>query len=260
MGIFSGRLRERSAAAGRTVTRWLRGDNPLGLIAMGMSRSDRTVWAEPVTLAGLGEQTARWLEREVISQPGYQPGHGPDTETEHLVPVLARACRAGFVTDGSQPGVDESSRPDLAGPGPRFQQRAAVEGFCSSAAAERIRAAAEAAGLLVLDVVPADVWRYDYSGCVEVTRCGSEVLTSFGGRPTWRDLERVRFAECNDTMLEVLCWAHLVTVVDPQWGRDDLLWPTLDRALRSTRCRSPPLRGPGPRAPRSGPPRGIATR
>ncbi|MDN5917826.1 MAG: hypothetical protein L0I76_22470 [Pseudonocardia sp.] len=206
----------------------------MGLITIGMSRSDRRVWAEPVTLAGLGEVTARWLEREVTSQPGYQPGWGPDTETEPLIPVLARACRAGFVTDGSQPGVDELDRPYLGGPGPRYQQRATVEGFCDQATAERIRAAAEAAGLLVLDVVPADVWRYDYSGCVDVTRCGDTPVTSFGGRPTWRDLEVTRFAECNDTMLEVLCRAHQVTVIDPQWGRDDLLWPTLDQALDST--------------------------
>ncbi len=38
-----------------------------------MSRTDRRAWKQARTLAELGELTARWLEGDIASQPGYMP-------------------------------------------------------------------------------------------------------------------------------------------------------------------------------------------
>ncbi len=68
-----------------------------------MSAADRRAWEAARTLDDLGELTARWLEGTIASQPGYEPGCGPDPETAALIPVVARCNRAGYVTCGSQP-------------------------------------------------------------------------------------------------------------------------------------------------------------
>ena len=142
------------------------------------------------------------------------------------MPVLARLCRAGFVTDGSQPGMAAESE---AG-GASGEQCAAVDAFCTAETASCVRVAAGAAGLLVVDVQPGG-WRYDYSSAIAVTRVGEQVVTQFGARPTCRDLRSLRFAECSDAMLDQLCESRAVTVVDPVWGRDDVLWPALAAAV-----------------------------
>ena len=69
-----------------------------------MSTADRQAWEAARTLADLGELTAQWLEGAIASQPAYTPGCGPDPETAPLIPVLACCNRAGYVTNGSQPG------------------------------------------------------------------------------------------------------------------------------------------------------------
>jgi hypothetical protein len=67
-------------------------------------RKPQNPWRAARTLPDLGNATADWLEGKTASQPGYAPGHGPDTETTGLIPGLAAANRAGFVTRQSQPG------------------------------------------------------------------------------------------------------------------------------------------------------------
>ena len=104
-----------------------------------MSTADRQAWEAARTLADLGELTAQWLEGAIASQPAYTPGCGPDPETAPLIPVLACCNRAGYVTNGSQPGEAGTGYD-----GAWWEQRAAVEGFASPAVAERIWEAAEA--------------------------------------------------------------------------------------------------------------------
>src|SRR5690242_948094 len=92
---------------------------------------NRQGWACARTLADLGQLTARWLEGDLATVPGY--GCRPAAETALLVPVLAAVNRAGYVTAGSQPGH--------AGPGydrARWEQRAAVEGLAAPPLAARI--------------------------------------------------------------------------------------------------------------------------
>ena len=132
-----------------------------------MSTADRRAWEAARTLADLGELTAQWLEGAIASQPAYTPGCGPDPETAPLIPVLACCNRAGYVTNGSQPGEAGTGYD-----GAWWEQRAAVEGFASPAVAERIWEAAEPAGLTVIAHAPATLprWRIRYDQAVPVTR------------------------------------------------------------------------------------------
>lgn len=80
-----------------------------------MPRTDRARWRAARSIADLGHLTALWLEGEVASHPSCAtPNFGPDEETAHLVPVLAAANRAGYLTDNSQPGfIERGSDGDL---------------------------------------------------------------------------------------------------------------------------------------------------
>lgn len=181
------------------------------------SRRDRQAWASARTLADVGDLTARWLEGDLASQPGYERGAGPDTETTPLIPVLAACCRAGFVTNGSQPGepVDDG-----------FGQRAAVEGFASPEAAARI-AACLPDGLIMLTGRAG--WRMRWRQAVVVTMDGGRPFTRFGVVLSRRHLADswVGYGSLHPDAVRALQAAVQVTVVDPEWGRNDRLWPAL---------------------------------
>jgi hypothetical protein len=193
-----------------------------------VNRADRATWRAARTLADLGELTARWLEGEIRSQPGYAdpaPGEdwGPDPETRALVPVLAAANRAGFVTSGSQPGVS-----DLGYDGAWWSQRAAVEGFASDVTLARLRAVALAASLIVIAHRPRR-WRTTRCDAVCVTRRAGRDVTGFGVCLSRRHLRDswVGYGVCHPNAVAALCQAWQVTLVDPLWGRDSVLWPVL---------------------------------
>ena len=86
---------------------------------------DRVTWARARTLQDVADRTAQWLEGKLGSQPNYQPNCGPDDETAQLIPTLARANRAGYLTTCSQPGHAATPGFDHA----LWRQRPAVDGF-----------------------------------------------------------------------------------------------------------------------------------
>src|SRR5690242_11209625 len=79
---------------------------------------DRARWHAARTLADLGELTAQWFEGRLRWSPAYPE---PEPETRPLVPVLAAANRAGFVTAHSQPAEPRDEH--------GCAQRAAVSGY-----------------------------------------------------------------------------------------------------------------------------------
>ena len=182
------------------------------------------------TLADLGELTAQWLEGAIASQPAYTPGCGPDPETTPLIPVLACCNRAGYVTNGSQPGETGTGYD-----GARWEQRAAVEGFASPAVAERIWEAAGPAGLTVIAHAPATLprWRIRYDQAVPVTTREARPCTWFGAQLSRHHLRDgwTGYGICHPDAVTALCTAWQVTVIDPGWGRNDRLWPVLLDAL-----------------------------
>jgi hypothetical protein len=194
-----------------------------------MSDADRNAWESARTLADLGELTARWLEGDLASQPGYEPGAGPDPETTSLTGVLAALNRAGYVTRCSQPGESGISMD-----GTGWAQRAAVDGFAPAAVAGRIRDAAGQAGLSVILHAPMRRRsRTGYGQVVPVTVEDGGPCTWFGAQVPRRDLRDAwtGYGICHRQAVKALCAAWQVTVIDLDWGRDDRLWPALRAAL-----------------------------
>jgi len=191
-----------------------------------MSRADRQAWQSARTLGDLGALTARWLEGTVASVPGYCGR--PDEETEALILVLARLNRAGFVTTGSQPG-------EFFGDGDLGRQRAAVEGFASWVVAAAIETAAVHADLIAVVHDPATLprWRYYGRQAVTVTKIGSRDFTGFGVQVPRRHIRdtHLSYGICGREAVDALCGAWQVTVIDPVWGRPDVLWRVLGEAV-----------------------------
>lgn len=198
-------------------------------------------WAQARSLAHVGELTARWLEGRITHQPGYcdpEPGEepGPDPETEPIRHLLAACCRAGYVTTGSQPGT---AGPAAGVPG----QRAAVEGLCDAAAWASLGPLARGAGLIVIAHDPSSParrtradgrccrWCARRPGAVPVTRLDGRDVTWFGARRTRRDLRDVHvgFGECHPDAVREVCAAVQVILVEREWGRNEVLFPLLER-------------------------------
>lgn len=182
------------------------------------TRADRRRWAAAQSLPELADLMALWLEGELSMWPGYSDGAAE--ETTALIPTLAAANRAGFLTDQSQPGCDGPGYDGL-----RWQQRAAVTGLVADEQLlTRIRRAGEAAGLLVLISHP------------RLLPCGQgATCTVRGGRPYTRFGEHLPvhvllhiWAGASRQALEQVIDAWQVCVIDPDFGRNDRLWPALD--------------------------------
>lgn len=171
------------------------------------------LWAEARTLVELCELTAKWLEGGITYQPGYGAA-GPDPETSALVPVLARVNRAGFLTEFSQPGERE------------WQQRAAVGGFCDEAVMWQLRAAAFCTDLVVLPYAPGSP---NDALQIPVTLDRDEESTWVGGALEPADLVYHYGYDVHRDGVLALVDSWQVTVLDPVWGRNDLLWKTLER-------------------------------
>jgi hypothetical protein len=222
-----------------TIMRGIRGRYD-GIPTLGpLSRQDARLWRQVESLEDIGELTARWLEGDIETHPGYYGR--PDEETSELIPVLADLNRAGYVTTGSQPGEGPVrgvwDEPELRW----WWQRAAVDGFARAEVADRIQETSAESGLTVVRHERAG-WRTDWDDAVWVTATGPEeapeppenarMHTSFGAHLS----RKVIATECLDaTSAEFVYGTPQVTVVDPQWGRNDLLWPALVRELARER-------------------------
>ncbi|MFI8942727.1 DUF6919 domain-containing protein [Streptomyces syringium] len=197
-----------------------------------MSRSDRRRWKAASTLAELGQLMALWLEGAIGSRPGYQPRYGPDEETAELIPTLVACNRAGFVTDVSQPGLEGD-----AWDGSPWNQRAAVQGFIGDEdLLHRVMDAAQSAGLQVIVHGPGFT---DLAGPTIVTTWDGEDYTAFGEKIPARHL-RVMFGGCNRRAVRAVSGSWQVAIIDPVWGRDDVLWPALDAAIGRTAATKSP--------------------
>jgi hypothetical protein len=202
-------------------------------------RAERKPWTEAETLADLGELTARWAEGTAKYHPGGYD-EGPAEETLEIAPALVTLNRSGFVTSGSQPGESAEVGYD----GDLWWQRAAVDGFTDPDTADRLEDACDAAGLVFINNGPARLrtnWRDAVPATVkapsDVTEdppaegcpdeAGYYVTTCFG---THLSRRAVRF-EFDGFGADALLAAEQITVIDPVFGRKDLLWDTLIKAV-----------------------------
>lgn len=181
------------------------------------SAEGKARWLSARTLADLGELTAQWLEGRL----NYNPTYGdPAPETSELIPVLAAANRAGFVTHMSQPGEPR----DVHG----SAQRADVSGYCAPEAFARLMAAASGADLIIT--------AGRALGASEERKFGPffTITLDEGEEFTWDGLALSRSIlddsygwDCHPKVVDELFAAWQVTLIDPVWGRNDVLWPVL---------------------------------
>jgi hypothetical protein len=197
-----------------------------------MWNTDRRRWRAATTLADMAELTAQWLTGDMRRHPAYGMlrSPGPDPETSAIAADLAAINRAGFLTDSSQPGEETTSHGGFF-----YRQRAAVEGFMSPAAADRLeKAAAGQDGIVVIvhrGKLPRR--RADYSRLIPVSMSGHRVNTEFGAYIDRRYLT-MSYDWASREALDALCSARQVTVIDLTWGRNTM-WSWLVTALATTR-------------------------
>ncbi|MFC8009133.1 DUF6919 domain-containing protein [Streptomyces cinereoruber] len=181
-----------------------------------------SVWRSAQTIGDLGRMMAGWLEGRIPARPGYYDTR-PDTETNPLIPTLARLNRAGIVTVDSQPGLEGRGYD-----GAHWRQKAYVEAYIDDRGPllQQILRAADAAGM----------------GTIRANRPPSTPVpfTDRDGQPTagitvryprnqlareWEGIGRRAFRDLRAHGV------HLV-IYDPVWGRNDRLWPALDGVVR----------------------------
>lgn len=183
-----------------------------------------SAWSEARTLADLGSLTADWLEGRL---PGEHPNgyDRPDEETLPLIPSLAAANTAGFVTTNSQPGCVETIDGRL------WEQWAWVTGLADAEALLQLCSEARKHGVLALAFRATD--RFSMPP-LPVTTVDGEVYDPDGyaycAVGQCLDPEGVAFEweGCHPAAVAAAVDAWQVTLVDPEMGRGDRLWTVLD--------------------------------
>ncbi|MEU0946933.1 hypothetical protein ABZ379_29970 [Streptomyces canus] len=191
-------------------------------------RTETRAWYQARGIGELAALTARWLRGEMLWTPNGHVG-GPDPETLPLVDVLAGLNLAGILTETSQPGERAVLH------GRPWRQRAYVTAFVADPKPARALAAQAAkAGLIVRAYRPGR--RVDENGerdAVDVTTWeGHGVMTGTGDRISPRAVRRI-FPGCDRQAVREVATAWQITLIDPQWGRNTVLWPFLTRFLKS---------------------------
>lgn len=171
-------------------------------------------WQQAQTLAELGELVAGWLEGATPRLPMYAGGPAP--ETQPLIPHLAAYNRRGYLTHQSQPGSSMENG---------WAQRAWVHGFGTAELADRIENALLDTDLIVCTTPPGG----DNPTRICVTTSNGRAYTIGGAMSASYLAEQYR--EEIPAALPALLNAWQIEVIDPAWGRNDLLWQRLDQVL-----------------------------
>ncbi|QDG65200.1 hypothetical protein NIBR502772_02345 [Pseudarthrobacter sp. NIBRBAC000502772] len=184
----------------------------------GRRLEDKGAWRQATTLEAAGELTARWLE----GHSEYQAATFTvryDAETEPIATELAALNRNGLFTKESQPGLRTGSS----------AQRQYVTGFCSAEAAVELLALSTRSELVTVAHAPGEA----SSAAIPVTLDGGEVVTVLGSSETPVQEEQIQdwAEETNETLALLLADSWYVEILDPVWGRNDLLLPAVLAAL-----------------------------
>jgi hypothetical protein len=180
-----------------------RGEAWLRLSLTGMSMKDAARWRSARSMPDLGELVIAWLNGDITQTPGHCGP--PESETIPLVDVLTVINRGGLVTDCSQ----------LAESRPGDTWNTWVDGFASDDTLARLREAA-AGTPLILTACRGRV--HEHRRMPHLARCCWAELVDF-------------WAEKCPAVADGLEDSWLVSVEDPEPGRNDLLWPVLAAAL-----------------------------
>lgn len=191
------------------------------------------LWRDAWSLPDLGQLTARWLRGELPTCLTYYGT--PDDETGEIRDVLVALNEAGYLTDFSQPAHDWTVGWDGV---TEFRQRAAVTFLLDETRADVARTVADRFGLWVkAGRAPRSRWTTRYQArrrlpVTEARREGEVFATTGVGflnpRSYWRWVGRTHATR---HVGRVLADAVQVTVVDLNWGRNEVLWDDCTREL-----------------------------
>ncbi|MFE2164862.1 DUF6919 domain-containing protein [Streptomyces sp. NPDC059447] len=175
------------------------------------------VWRESRSIADLGQNMALWLEGRGPAWPGYGADFGYEEEADvrHLVPVLAAAGRAGFVTTCSQPGYESGGT----------RQRAWVEGIVHDRNPLLGR-------LLGLERQGFTVIRGSRTPHLVLTEEDGHPFTTLGYRARRDWMAREWHGVSRHALRELRQHGVTLHLIDMTWGRDNRLWPALANAVR----------------------------
>ncbi|WP_461173197.1 hypothetical protein M1D93_00175 [Arthrobacter sp. Z1-9] len=184
----------------------------------GRRLEDREVWRQATTLDAAGELTARWLEGKSEYQAATFTATY-DAETAAIASALASLNRSGFFTKESQPGLSSNG----------IAQRQYVTGFCSAEAAAELLALSTRSELVTVVHAPGE----SSSAAIPVTLDRGEVVTVLGSSENPVTEEQIQdwADETNETLALLLADSWYVEILDPSWGRDDVLLPAALGAL-----------------------------
>jgi hypothetical protein len=184
----------------------------------GRRLEDRGAWRQAITLPAAGELTARWLEGHSEYQAGTFTA-SYDAETAPIAAGLAALNRDGLFTRESQPGLRSAG----------LAQRQYVTGFCSADVAAELLALSTRSELVTVAHAPGEA----SSAAIPVTLDGGEVVTVLGSSENPVTEEQIQdwADETNETLALLLADSWYVEILDPLWGRDDVLLPAVLDAL-----------------------------
>ncbi|MEV6840043.1 hypothetical protein AB0N17_37065 [Streptomyces sp. NPDC051133] len=205
--------------------------------------SEVRAWQSARTLEDVAVLTAQWLRGLLLFHPNGHRG-GPDPETLPLADVLAAANGVGILTHQSQPGELAAFH------GRPWRQRAFVTAFVADPALARaLYARAAGAGLVVRVYRPGSrIAENGKRDAVDVTVWGSRVNTGIGDWVSPRAVRRI-LPGCDRQAVHEVAAAWQVTLIDPEWGRNTVLWPLLSRFTDALRPDAPSCRVNRPVAP-----------
>lgn len=188
----------------------------------GRRLEDREVWRQAITLEAAGELTARWLEGKSEYQAATFTA-GNDDETGPIAAALAALNRNGLFTKESQPGLQSGAS----------AQRQYVTGFCGAELAGELLALSTRSELVTVAHAPGEA----STAAIPVTLDGAEVVTVLGSSESPLEAEQIQdwAEETNETLALLLAESWYVEILDPVWGRNDVLLPAVLAALTARR-------------------------
>ncbi|MET3175425.1 UNVERIFIED_ORG: hypothetical protein ABIB52_003289 [Arthrobacter sp. UYCu721] len=184
----------------------------------GRRLEDKGAWRQAITLEAAGELTARWLAGKSEYQAATFTARYDD-ETEPIAAELSALNRNGLFTKESQPGLRVAGS----------VQRQYVTGFCSAEVAVELLGLSTRTELVTVAHAPGEA----SSAAIPVTLDGDEVVTVLGSSETPLEEEQIQdwAEETNETLALLLADSWYVEVLDPVWGRNDVLLPAVLAAL-----------------------------
>jgi hypothetical protein len=151
----------------------------------------------------------RFVRSEISVFPGWN-APDLDVESDEIDPTLASLCRAGFLTCASQPS--------------RADQRAFVAGFAHETTARKLLLVSRELDVRLFGL------REETSSAEPISRASGR-FHAFAGHDARTEELACFEGEVGAAALAELECAIYVSAFDPVWGRSDLLWNELSRAL-----------------------------